>query len=119
MTRADRTLVAVLALAALAAFPLSRALASAGDGVVVRSPAGVTVVPATDSRTLRVIGARGKMSVRVENGRACVLEADCPDQVCVRGGEVSARGRSVVCAPNGVTVTIGGEPDDAVDAIVR
>ncbi|MBE0475526.1 MAG: NusG domain II-containing protein [Coriobacteriia bacterium] len=112
MTRGDRIVVAVVGALALAAVPLSsRAIAGPEGGVTVRSPQGVSRF-AEDAR-LKVAGSRGELVVEVAGGRARVLEADCPDQVCVRSGWSSA-GRPVVCAPNRVVIESAGGSLDAV-----
>lgn len=118
MTRSDLVLIFVLALVAVLALPLASALGEDGSQVVVTGPAGTTVVGAGGSRTLRVQGTGGEVVVRVDEGRARVTEADCPDQVCVKGGEIGSPGQSLVCLPNSVTVRIGGG-GDAYDAVLR
>ncbi len=47
----------------------------------------------------------GSNLVVVENGKVSVREASCPDLVCVHTGEASEL-KSVVCAPNRVSVRI-------------
>ncbi|HHT27769.1 MAG TPA: hypothetical protein GXZ82_11030 [Firmicutes bacterium] len=49
--------------------------------------------------------------VQVENNRVRVLEADCPDQVCVLTGHISRVGQAVVCVPNRVTIRIQSAAD--------
>jgi len=48
-------------------------------------------------------------------GRAAFLESGCPDQVCVRTGELSRPGQSAVCLPQRIVLQIEGEAE--VDAI--
>lgn len=56
--------------------------------------------------------------IAVEPGRIRVLEADCPDQVCVRQGWISTSAAPVVCLPHGLVIEItGGEGN--MDAVVR
>ena len=48
----------------------------------------------------------------VENGRVCVKDADCPDQICVRTGWIEYDGQMIVCLPHKLIVTVvGGETD--------
>lgn len=56
------------------------------------------------------------ISVRIEESRVWVEHSDCPDQICVRSGEISAAGQSVVCLPNRVVVKITGVAQ--LDAVV-
>ena len=55
----------------------------------------------------------------IEDGMARVVEADCPDQICVNQGAVRYAGESIVCLPHKLVVTVeGGRPND-VDASTR
>lgn len=51
-----------------------------------------------------------------------VVNASCPDRVCLRTGFISKAGQSIICAPNEVIISLGsydkGE-GDAIDAITR
>ena len=56
--------------------------------------------------------------IQVEAGRICMLEADCPDQVCVNQGWISDSALPIVCLPNQVIIEItGGEGD--LDVIAK
>lgn len=44
----------------------------------------------------------------IEDGKAFLTEASCPDKLCVRQGTISETGQSIVCLPNRVIVTIVG-----------
>lgn len=120
MTRADRILITVLAIAALAAWPL--AAASAGgpaDSVTVSGPSGTSVVTLDRDTVLTVAGEQSDVVVVVENGAVRVAESACADHVCVKTGPVSADGAVIACVPNRVVVRVGGGERDALDARVR
>ena len=53
----------------------------------------------------------------IENGTAQVVEASCPDQVCVNQGAVQYAGESIVCLPHKLVVTVEGGQVNDVDAI--
>lgn len=52
-----------------------------------------------------------------------MMEADCPDQVCLSFGFIDKHNQSIVCLPNKVLVELegssGGENQDEVDAVVN
>lgn len=52
-----------------------------------------------------------------------MIEADCPDEVCLSFGFVDKKNQSIVCLPHKVLVevegTSGGESQDEVDAVVN
>lgn len=49
----------------------------------------------------------------IEDGKARLSEADCPDKLCVRQGEIYRTGQTVTCLPNRLTVTIEGKKGEA------
>ena len=55
----------------------------------------------------------------IENGTARVVEASCPDQVCVRQGAVQYSGESIVCLPHKLIVTIEDGQVNDVDAATK
>lgn len=54
----------------------------------------------------------------IEDGRAWISEADCPDRICVRQGKIHYTGQVITCLPNRVTVTVEGGEDSGVDFVV-
>lgn len=54
-------------------------------------------------------------TAKVENGKISIVDADCPDLVCVKTGAISKEGQSIICVPNHIVITIEGENE--IDAI--
>ena len=56
---------------------------------------------------------------RIENGRAYMESAECPDHLCMHQPAITAAGGTIVCLPNQVIIqgkgSAGSENDDAVD----
>ena len=52
----------------------------------------------------------------IEDGKAQVIEASCPDQICVRQGAVQYAGESIVCLPHKLVVTVQGGSPPGIDA---
>ncbi|WP_097027088.1 NusG domain II-containing protein [Clostridium peptidivorans] len=48
-------------------------------------------------------------TIVVENNKISIIDADCPDKVCIKTGWISDAGQSIVCLPNKVIVSIEGE----------
>ncbi len=109
-------LVAVLALASVPATLL--ASVAPQESAVITAPAGSTTVSLDTPSTYAVEGREGVVTVRVGDGRVWVAHAECPDSVCVRSG-TAAPGRPVVCAPNGVAVSVRGSEGGGLDARSR
>ncbi len=119
LTRGDVQLLVILVIATVTAFPASDIAAGYNDGTaVISSPSGTTTVDLDEPATYRVEGRSGVVTFEVsDEGLRCV-DSDCPDQVCVRMGLVSA-GHPVVCAPQGVTAMLSAKGRQDVDAVSR
>jgi hypothetical protein len=119
VTRGDRFVVAgVLALAALAWPATYLAAAGRSDVATVTGPAGTSRIALRPDRTVEIEGVRGPVTLKVCAGAVCVLDAPCPDRLCVHQGSVSVSGAALVCVPNGISVRVGGG-SDALDAVIR
>ncbi len=60
------------------------------------------------------IQSTSQLTIRIENGRARVIEAECEDKLCVNCGWLDSNGDMAVCLPAGVVVSVeGSEADDA------
>ena len=120
MTRGDKLLVALLALAIVASVPVSAgALAvRSGRGVKVTAPAGVTTLDLAKDGRYTVAGRAGTVVLQVADGSVRCVEASCPDGVCVRMG-AARPGKPVVCAPNAVTVAVSRGGAGGLDAVSR
>lgn len=59
---------------------------------------------------------RGYNLLVIKDGKARVLDADCPDKICVDKGAISKNDESIICLPHNVVVTIDSNEEKAVDA---
>ena len=59
--------------------------------------------------------------VAIENGKAYMKEASCPDHLCMKQGKISKAGQTIVCLPNKVIVTVKDDDasGDEIDAMVQ
>jgi hypothetical protein len=120
VSRADRILIAVLAVSLILAWPVGAALAGQrASRAIVNGPEGESVLALDGDAAYDIAGSAGGLTVRVHDGAISVVEAACPDQVCVRTGEVHTPGAVIACVPNGIVVRIEGGDDGGIDAIVR
>ena len=56
----------------------------------------------------------------IENGKARVAAASCPDLICVHTRSVSAKGEQIVCLPHRLIITTGSQSNtkgEALDAV--
>lgn len=55
----------------------------------------------------------------IKDGYADVIDADCPDKLCVNMKAISKDGESIVCLPNKVLVEIDGTEQAQIDTMVQ
>ena len=61
----------------------------------------------SEDQVLTVDGAGGGYNrIQVRDGAVSVLEAACPDKVCVHTGTVRYPGETIVCLPNRMIITV-------------
>ena len=53
----------------------------------------------------------------IKNEKARILDADCPNKICVDKGYISKNGESIICLPHNVVVTIESSEEKEVDAV--
>ena len=61
-------------------------------------------VELTHSEIIRL----NKMQLLISNNKICVLESDCPKQICKNSGWISEPNQIIVCVPNKILVEIEG-----------
>lgn len=77
----------------------------------------VYILPADKEKSVSVEGPEGRTVVEIRDHRVRVTESPCQNKLCIKQGWVESG--AIVCLPNRVVITIGGqgnEPDKAVDA---
>ena len=123
-TKADKLLIGVLVIGSL--FGIIYPLAfNASAGVV--SQATITV----DGRlikaisldghreTFRIEGIGGHNIVEVDSAGIRIIDADCPDKLCIHQGWIKNIPQMIVCLPHRVIIRISGGNAMNVDSIVR
>ncbi len=50
--------------------------------------------------------------ILVEKGQISMLEADCPDGLCIKQGAIDDGSRPIVCLPNNVVIKLTNDEDD-------
>lgn len=58
-------------------------------------------------------------TIVIEDGKAKMLEAECPDQLCVKQKEIFYDKESIICLPNKVVVTVTSDMQSELDAVVN
>ena len=112
---ADIAIIAGLLLLAAVLFFLYFNKGEEGAGVIVRVDGAETArYSLSESGRYELNG--GTNILVIEDGAACMLEADCPDHICVSQGKVRYTGQCITCLPNKLTVTVYGT-DQGVELV--
>ena len=61
---------------------------------------------ASPDRTFEVKTELGSNTIRVQNGKISVIEADCPDKKCVAMGELDSAIMPIVCLPHKLMISL-------------
>lgn len=57
--------------------------------------------------------------LKISDGKAKMLTADCPDQLCVHQQAISKENQTIVCLPNKVVAEVTGNSKKDYDAVVQ
>ena len=125
LKKSDLILILVLLLAAAAGGLFLLFSRHEGTEVVVRiNNAVVDRLPLdVDAEKTYELGDGEYNTLVIRDGMARVVEASCPDQICVRnyGSGIRYEGQTIICLPHRLEVSIeNGEINDNVpDAVVN
>lgn len=121
-TKNDIILVAVILVVAAAALLFFNFTKQEGSTVVVKIDGVQTEsYPLSESRVVEIkSGKNGEFTntLVIENGKAYVSEADCPDKICCGYRAISYSGETIVCLPHKVVIEITANGSaDGLDAV--
>ena len=80
---------------------------------------GKTVMELPLSEDTRIMLGEGEHTntLVIRDGTARVIEASCPDQICVRQGGIQYAGESIVCLPHRLVITVRGGAASGIDGL--
>lgn len=76
------------------------------------------IFPLKEDTEMIVNSRYGSNTVVIEQGRAYVKEADCPDKICVGMQEIARDGEIICCLPHRLFLTVRDGKAAAYDAVV-
>lgn len=115
----DIVLVAVIFVTALAAFLLHDLIGAAAAGSVTVKVGGEIegVYSLGEDQEIEINGGTNILIIR--NAKADMIEADCPDKLCVNQRAISKNGESIICLPNKVVVEVSSKENSEFDAVAN
>ncbi|MCD8159943.1 MAG: NusG domain II-containing protein [Clostridiales bacterium] len=88
--------------------------------VVVRQDGEVTAAyPLSQDGSYLIASEEGTNRLVIEDGTACIEDADCPDRLCVKQGKIRYAGDSLICLPHSLVVEITGSDELALDGVTK
>ena len=59
-----------------------------------------------ENADMEIVSKYGKNRLVIKDGKASIVDATCPDRICVHHLPISYEGEPIVCKPNQVAVSI-------------
>lgn len=119
LKKKDIALAAMIVGIALLAFLVHELIGSEGAGKVIVKVNGELegTYSLAEDQEIEINGGTNKLSIR--DGQADMIEADCPDQLCVHQKPISLQNESIICLPNKVVVEIESSENSELDAVAN
>ncbi len=118
----DRIFLGVLALVVVSLF-IIRNNFSLKDGsrieITVNDRRWGTYNLSEDQKIPIVIDGEEINTVVISEGEAYMLNATCPDRLCIHQGRIRKRGQSIVCLPHKVIVMVTDGEESSIDSMAQ
>lgn len=118
MKKNDFILLGVILLVAVIGFGIYVYFAQADAGVVTVTVDGA-VYGTYSLKKEQKIKIHDSNVLMIQDGHADMIEADCPDQICVNHKTISKNKESIICLPNKVVVEVNGGEEAQVDSMAK
>lgn len=116
MKKKDFILIGAILAVILIAFAIMLLVKKDGAYVVVRIDGEeVAKYSLSDEGEYKLNG--GTNILRIEDGKAYLVSANCPDHLCVKQGKISKSGETITCLPNRLTVTVYGSDEGEIELV--
>lgn len=114
----DIILTASIIIVAVLVFFIIGLITKSGDYVEVKKNGEIIgKYSLKANRTVEISDENGYNLLIIENGKAYIGEASCPDKLCVNQGKISTNGKALVCLPNKTVITVYSHNDGEVDFV--
>ncbi len=119
MKKKDWILIFVVLCVAACAYLAHYFLRDTGKGEVIVEVNGKLTGTYSLNEDQEITINQGSNLLEIKNGKANMIEADCPDQLCVHQRAVSASNENIICLPNKVVVEIRSKGESQIDAVTN
>ncbi len=122
LTWADKLLILGLIMATGFSYTWVRVMQTEGNYVIIRvSNKEIARYPlARDYESIKIAGVSGTARLEIKDGRIRMIEAPCPNKICLGMGWINKSGELIACVPNQVVVSVAGATaGEELDGISR
>lgn len=107
MKKGDLFLIAAILMIGIITFGVFSFRASGKEAVVYQNGKETMRFALSEDVTVTLTnGENSENEMVIENYKVSVHWADCPDQICVKQGEISKEGETIVCLPHKLVIKI-------------
>ena len=119
LKKKDKILIIMIICIAALAFLAHMIIGGKGANKVTVKVNGVIegTYSLSEDREVKING--GTNLLQIKNGRADMIEADCPDQLCVNQKAISLNHENIICLPNKVIVEVESSEESEIDAVTK
>lgn len=71
----------------------------------------------TGTQQIPIQNKYGKNIIQIKDGSVSIIDADCPDKICVKDGSIHKPGQVLVCLPHKLIIEIKGNNNSETDDV--
>ena len=115
----DIILILIVVIIAGLAFLIHNVTGSKSAGTITVKVDGVIegTYSLLENQEIEING--GSNILIIKDGEADMIEADCPDKLCVKQKSISKNKESIICLPNKVVVEVESSESSEYDAVTN
>lgn len=112
----DLLLIAILLIFALISLILITISKKEGASIqIVRDQMVIDSFSLNENRTVELSDETGSNTLVIQNGKAVMTAADCPDKLCVHQNPIGYNGETIVCLPHKLVIRVVSGEEGEVD----
>lgn len=121
MKRNDFILIGIILVIAVVALVYMNIVKVTGDKVIVKVDGKVyKELPLDKDTSLEIEGVNGGTNLLViKDGQADMVDASCPDKLCIHQKNILKTGETIICLPNKVIIEIQSDKESDLDAVAN
>lgn len=70
-----------------------------------------------EEKTIDIKSENGINKLQIKGGFADMIDADCPDGLCVDQRKISKKGETIICLPHKIVVEVISEDEGVLDGV--